>query len=73
MFHQEALSLLKEAFKRSLREHLGPIEEKPIPELKGWTMALMELATECRERQIELEDFLRDKAEDKHGDHSSDL
>lgn len=73
MFDQEALFLLKEAFKRSLREHLGPIEEKPIPELNAWTMAMLDLATEYRERQIELEDFLRDKAEDKHGDHPPDL
>lgn len=73
MIDQEALFLLKEAFKRSLREHLGPIEEKPIPELRGWSLALIELASECRERQIELEDFLRDKAEDKHGDHPPNL
>ena len=65
--------MLREAFKRSLRESIGPIVEKPIPELRAWSLALIELASECRERQLELEDFLRDKAEDKHGDHSPDL
>ena len=62
------LLLLKEAFKRSLRTHLGPIDEKPIPELRAWATALLELARECREQQLEIEDHLQDKRTFSEGD-----
>lgn len=61
MSNEPAELLLKEAFKRSLRTHLGPIDEKPIPELRAWATALLELARECREHQIGIEDLLQDK------------
>ncbi len=57
--NEEALVLLKEAFKRSLREHLGSIEEKPVVELQAWSLALLELATDVRLFQLSLEDEIK--------------
>lgn len=48
--------LLKDAFKRYLREQLGPIEDKPIPELQAWNLALIEVASAVRLRQLYLEE-----------------
>lgn len=65
MGNEQAELLLKEAFKRILQNYLGPIEEKPIPELRAWALALLELARVYREQQIWLEDYLRDKRSDE--------
>lgn len=61
--NEQALFLMKDAFKRNLRQHLGGIELKPTWELRAWSLALLELATECRERQFEMEDILHEKTE----------
>lgn len=63
--NEQAQILLKEAFKRLLMNYLGSIEEKPIPELRAWSLALLELAHECREQMLEIEDSLLEKAQDK--------
>ena len=68
MNNEPAELILKEAFKRSLYSHLGPIDEKPILELRGWALALLELARECREQQLEIEDHLQDKRTFSKGD-----
>lgn len=63
--NQEALIVLKEAFKRSLKEHLGPIEEKPGIERNAWSLALLELAKEVRFYQLEIEDEIKAKKNDE--------
>ena len=53
---EKCLLMMKDAFKRYLREQLGPIEDKPIPELQAWSLALIEVAQEVRSHQLRLED-----------------
>lgn len=59
--NEAAELLLKEALERHLRAYLGPLDEKPIPELRAWALALLDLARECRELQLDLEDLLHNK------------
>lgn len=61
--NEKGLFLLKEAFKRSLREHLGSLDEKPRIELQAWSLALLELASDVHFYKLELEDELRAKKE----------
>lgn len=56
---EQAAVMLREAFKRSLRQHIGSKEMKPIWELQTWSLALLELATEFREDQLRAEDELQ--------------
>ena len=57
---------LKEAFKEQMRQYLGSFHTKPIPELRAWNLAMVELASECEECQMNLEGNRRDKAVDNH-------
>lgn len=56
---ERASIMLREAFKRNLRQHIGSKEMKPIWELQTWSLALLELATEFREAQLAVEDELQ--------------
>ena len=39
----KCLTLMKDAFKRYLLEQLGPLEDKPLFELRAWSLALLDL------------------------------
>ena len=47
---------MKDAFKRYLLEQLGPLEDKPLFELGAWSLTLIEITREVRERQLDLQD-----------------
>lgn len=47
-----ALLLLKDAFKRQLLDFIGS-SPKPEFELGAWSLALLEVAQELRERQLD--------------------
>jgi hypothetical protein len=51
--------VLKDAFKRFLKEQLGPVEDKPYIELAAWKRALVELAFEIEASQSILEEELK--------------
>lgn len=51
---EQATILIAEAFKRFLREQLGPIEDKPIVELMAWDIALLSMARDMRIQQAKI-------------------
>ena len=52
----QAYLLLKDAFKRQLQSFVGNIESMPAYEAGAWSLALLELASELRSRQLDIEE-----------------
>ena len=46
---KQALQIMATAFKRSLKEHIGSLEDKPPIELVAWSKALIELELDFRQ------------------------
>lgn len=48
--------LLKDTFKRQLQSFVGNIESMPAYEAGAWNLALLELASELRSKQLNVEE-----------------
>jgi hypothetical protein len=53
---EKCLTIMKDAFKRYLLEQLGPLDDKPLFELRAWNLALLEVDYLVQSRRVLLED-----------------
>ena len=60
---EKVLSILKNAFRDSLKNHIGPLEGKPARELQAWVLALLAVGQECGEQLKFLDEWKRDWGE----------